>query len=214
MSELKLNLGAGRTYLPGFCNLDLVPWADVRIDLNSEPLPFPNDSVDCVFSYHLLEHLDRYLFALGEIHRVLRHGGRLLVGVPYVTSTEYNLVNPYHRQQFNEFSFDFFEAGKLGGSAVEEREIGFRKVFHRCHYTRAFRCLPEPLRAAGRRHLFNVVRKIDFGLLAVKPPHSTLDIPPGEARRLRDEFDDCLRERRRYAADPLAGREGEMVRSI
>ena len=104
--EIRLNVGAGETFIPGFTNVDIVPWADVTLDLNVDKLPFEDNSVDLVFTYHCLEHLDNYLFALGELHRVLKHCGRLLVGVPYVTLTQYNLVNPYHRQNFNEYSFD------------------------------------------------------------------------------------------------------------
>ena len=106
--EIKLNIGAGRTYIPGFVNVDISEKADISLDLNCERLPFDDNSVDLVFTYHLLEHLSDYLFALGEIHRVIKHGGQLLIGVPYVTSTEFNLVNPYHKQHFNEYSFDFF----------------------------------------------------------------------------------------------------------
>ena len=87
------------------------------MDLGRDKLPFENDTVDLIFSYHTLEHIPDYLFALSEIHRVLKHGGLFLVGLPYVTLTEYHLVNPYHLHNFNEFSFDFFDAKRLKGSA-------------------------------------------------------------------------------------------------
>ena len=72
----KLNIGAGVSYLPGFTNIDVSPRADLQLDLNSDRLPFDDDSIELIFSYHCLEHLDNYLFALGEIHRVLQHQGR------------------------------------------------------------------------------------------------------------------------------------------
>lgn len=93
----KLNIGAGVRFIPGFINIDMSDRADISLDLNRNRLPFDDSSVDLVFTNHTLEHLDEYLYALGEIHRVLKHGGRLLVGVPYVTLTEYNLVNPYYK---------------------------------------------------------------------------------------------------------------------
>ena len=120
MNELRLNVGAGQTFIPGFTNIDISERAEIQVDLGRESLPFETSSVDMVFSYHTLEHIDDYLFALGEVHRVLRHGGRFLLGVPYVTLTEYNLVNPYHRQNFNEYSFDFFDPARLKGTAAEE----------------------------------------------------------------------------------------------
>ena len=145
--------------------------------------------MDLVFSYHTLEHVPDYLFALGEIHRVLKHGGRLLVGLPYVTLTEYNLVNPYHKHQFSEYSFDFFDPDRLEGSAAEENEICFKRSFHRFHYTGEFKWMVKPIRTWCRRHLLNVVTKFDIGLLAVKDRGQEL---PEMKTRLRQEFDECL----------------------
>lgn len=195
---MRLNVGAGATYIPGFTNIDISPRADVELDLNRDPLPFERDSVDLVFSYHALEHLDRYLFSLGEIHRVLKHGSALLVGVPYVTLTEYNLVNPYHRQNFNEHSFDFFDPEKLKGSAVETHDILFRKVFHRFHYTDEYADAPPEERDWARRHLFNVVNRIDFGVLAIKDPAAPLPVDDSTPGRLTRAFDECLAARKPY----------------
>jgi len=195
---VQLNIGAGATYLPGFHNVDLCEQADIRLDLNHDPLPFDNDSVDLVFTYHTLEHLDRYLFALGEIHRVLKHGAPLLVGVPYVTLTEYNLVNPYHRQHFNEFSFDFFDPSRLKGSAIEPNDILLSKAFHRFDYTEDFADEPPEHLEWARRHLFNVVRKIDFGVIAIKDPARTVEVDDASRDRLIEVFDECLANRLPY----------------
>ncbi len=94
----------------GFVNIDQIRGGDLCLDLNRNRLPFEDNSADCVFSYHALEHFENYLFALGEIWRVLQHGARLLIEVPYVTLSEYNLVNPYHRQHFSEHSFAFLKS--------------------------------------------------------------------------------------------------------
>ncbi len=105
--RINLNIGASQTYIPGFTNIDISNKANISLDLSKDSLPFEDSSVDLVFSYHTLEHVPDYLFSLSEIHRVLKHGGHFLVGLPYVTLTEYNLVNPYHLHNFNEYSFDF-----------------------------------------------------------------------------------------------------------
>ncbi|MBT8254011.1 MAG: class I SAM-dependent methyltransferase [Flavobacteriaceae bacterium] len=181
-----INIGAGQTYIPGFINIDIDEKADITIDLSVDKLPFETSSVDLVFTYHTLEHIPNYLFALSEIHRVLRPGGILLVGVPYVSLTKYNLVNPYHLHNFNEHSFHFFDA--LKGSAVEKNPILFKKVFHRCHYMRIFNLIPYPLNRVCRNHFFNVVRKIDFGLVAIKDDHDSISIPKKkELKRLFKE---------------------------
>ncbi len=193
---LKLNIGAGQTHIPGFINVDISTRADISIDLGREKLPLPDDSAELIFSYHTLEHIDNYLFALGEIHRVLRHGGHFLLGVPYVTLSEYHLVNPYHRHNFNEFSFDFFDPARLKGSAAEENNLCFRKIYHEFHYLSGYRLLPRPVRDWCRRHLFNVVREIEFGLVAIKS--SDVMSPFPDPSLLRAEFSKCLQSRRAY----------------
>ena len=197
MEELKVNIGAGNTYIPSFVNIDISPRADISLNLNIDELPFEDNTVDLVFTYHTLEHLDNYLFALGEIHRVLKHRGHLLIGVPYVTLTRNHLVNPYHRQNFNEYSFDFFDIEKLKGSAVEANPILFKKVFHRFQYVGIFKMLPI-FRNLCRQLLFNVVRTIDFGLLAIKPPHRILHVNQEDEDHMRREFDECLSKRVPY----------------
>lgn len=208
-TTVKLNIGAGHTYIPGFYNIDISKNADISLDLGKDELPFENDSVDLVFSYHTLEHIPDYLFALSEIHRVLKHGGIFLVGLPYVTLTEYHLVNPYHLHNFNEYSFDFFELNKLKGSAAEENPILFTKVFHRFHYIGYFKLLPPPLKTWCRRHLLNVVRKIDFGLIAIKNPKEQL--PFTSKKELMRKFDECLRARIPYKQSDAAQTSNKIV---
>jgi predicted SAM-dependent methyltransferase len=206
---MNLNIGASQTRIDGFVNIDVAPGADLQIDLNSQSLPYPDNSVDCVFSSHTFEHFDNYIFALGEVWRVLKHGARLFVSVPYVTLTEYNLVNPYHKHHFNELSFDFFEIGKLKGSATEDNPILFTKVWHRFLYLPEFAEMPEPERTFARRHYFNVVRAIDFGLYAVKPPSIAIEVPESAAAEFQREFDRIDRMRVPVVGRRRGGREGK-----
>jgi SAM-dependent methyltransferase len=193
----RLNLGAGQTYLPDFVNIDSSQIADLNLDLGSDSLPFQTGSVDLIFSYHTLEHVPDYLFALSEIHRVLKHGAVFYLGLPYATSTQFNLVNPYHLHNFNEFSFDFFDMGKLEGSAAEHNTIHFRKVFHRFNYMGKFNRLPYGLRNWCRNHLFNVVDRIDFGLIAMR--EEQYDQPIDQSICNLEEFDRYLNARRPYS---------------
>jgi SAM-dependent methyltransferase len=194
--QKKVNIGAGMTYIPGFINVDISEKAQVTLDLSKDKLPMKDNSVDIVFSYHTLEHIPDYLHVLSEIHRVLKHGGRFLLGTPYVTLTEYHLVNPYHLHNFNEYSFDFFDNSKMKGLAEENNTILFKKIFHRYHYIGAFRIMPTFLKTWCRRHLMNVVRKIDFGLIAIKDSNQSLDVHG--IQDLISEFDECLNSRRAY----------------
>lgn len=191
----RLNIGAGISKIPNFINVDISERADVIIDIGSQPLPFETSSIDLIFSYHTLEHIPNYLYALSEIYRVLRNGGIFLVGLPYVTLTEYHLVNPYHLHDFNEYSFDFFDPKKLKGSAAEKSDVRFYKIFHRFNYMKPFAKFPDFIRSWCRRHLLNVVKNIDFGLVAVKTGGIIPDCKPSE---LILAFDDCLNSRVQY----------------
>ena len=192
----KLHIGCGKTVVPGFVNIDIIRGCDLQLDLNTDRLPFPDNSVDCVFSYHSLEHFDNYFFVMGEIWRVLRHSGTFLLQVPYLTLTEYNLVNPYHKRYFNEFSFDFFDPERLQGSANEDVPITFKRAWHRYHYMPGFGRVPEPLRTFCRRHFYNVVNSIDFGLYAIKPSSDPFVPPRDSAKTLAVQFDQIVSSRR------------------
>ncbi len=57
------------------------PLALLRADIRE--LPFPSDSFDVVYTMGTIEHIDEYPQSLREIQRVLRPGGRAIVGVPH-----------------------------------------------------------------------------------------------------------------------------------
>jgi SAM-dependent methyltransferase len=196
-----LNLGAAKTYIPGFVNIDIHPRAELSLDLGVDRLPFPDDSVGTVVSHHTLEHVPDYLFALGEIHRVLAHDGELLLSLPYATLTEYHLINPYHRHNFTERSFDFFDPALLKGSAAEDGPVAFRRACVRFSYIGWYGMAPRPVRVWARRHLFNVVRQFDIALVAIKDPERPVDVSPARARALEARIVELKRRRTNY---PLA----------
>lgn len=59
------------------------PDADVELDLDVDGLrTFADGSFDAVIASHMIEHLANPIAALGEMHRVLRPGGKLVLVVP------------------------------------------------------------------------------------------------------------------------------------
>lgn len=81
---LKLHLGCGANYKPGWVNIDLAPPADLCLDLR-EDLPFADGSAAIVYSEHVFEHLAYprdAMHLLRESLRVLEPGCRFSVGVP------------------------------------------------------------------------------------------------------------------------------------
>jgi SAM-dependent methyltransferase len=61
------------------------------VDITSKPLPFGDGEFDAIVMAEVLEHLYDTDAALGEIHRILRPGGRLFVSTPNLASW-YNRV--------------------------------------------------------------------------------------------------------------------------
>src|SRR6267143_1760416 len=53
----------------------------LRVDAN-DPLPFPDEVFDLVWCTEVIEHVVDPAFTLGEINRVLKPGGRLLLSTP------------------------------------------------------------------------------------------------------------------------------------
>ena len=93
---MKLHLGCGKTYIPGFVHVDLneYPHIDVISDVRYLSM-FDDDSVDLVYASHVLEHFGRHETEsiLQEWYRVLKSGGVLRVAVPDFEA----VIKAYHR---------------------------------------------------------------------------------------------------------------------
>jgi predicted SAM-dependent methyltransferase len=80
-----LHVGCGPKYLPGFLNIDANPFAKIDLWLDVRcGLPFPNESVDSVYSTHMIEHFypDELQKLLAECLRVLKPGAGIRLIVP------------------------------------------------------------------------------------------------------------------------------------
>lgn len=96
----KLNLGSGTKRIPGFMNLDLDPGCepDIVIDLEREPLPFSDNSVDEIICWHVLEHIgDGFIPLMKEIYRVCTSGAWIDISVPHPRHDHF-LGDPTHRR--------------------------------------------------------------------------------------------------------------------
>lgn len=78
-------------------------------------LPFPDGSFDVVVSYETIEHVDGEIQAdfLGEIRRVLRAGGLLIMSTPNkaVYTDRVKGENPYHVKEFYVQEYETFLRG-------------------------------------------------------------------------------------------------------
>ena len=112
-----LNLGCGRKAREDAINVDLVPGehTDVVHDLDVLPWPFENDQFSEVLAFDVIEHLDRLVPVMEEIHRVMKPGGVVRITVPHFSSSN-AFTDITHRHYFGRFSFDYFTG---------ENEFGF-----------------------------------------------------------------------------------------
>jgi predicted SAM-dependent methyltransferase len=78
-----LNLGGGNVLFDRWLTADVVPRADVYMNV-TQPLPLPDASVDVVYSEEVIEHipLERGRAMLRECLRVLKPGGWLRLTTP------------------------------------------------------------------------------------------------------------------------------------
>jgi predicted SAM-dependent methyltransferase len=82
---MKLHLGCGKRYIPGYVHIDAVDFPHVDHVTSIDNLSFiGDDTVDVIYNCHVLEHFKRRDVprVLSEWHRVLRPGGTLRISVP------------------------------------------------------------------------------------------------------------------------------------
>jgi len=107
--DLKLHLGCGWKHVDGYVNVDL--WitdaTDIICDITD--LPWPDNSVSIIESYHVIEHIShrKNKETLSDWFRVLKNGGKLILECPnfdkvieeYLEGNEERLLNIFGRQR-------------------------------------------------------------------------------------------------------------------
>lgn len=144
MSNVKLHWGCGSRILDGWVNIDGFPakGIDFMMDLRGQ-LPFRDNSVQYIFTEHVLEHLteDHGAGVLQEFYRVLQPGGTARIIVPSLRS---------FCEHYLQGDQDYFES--TGTAQAEDLPSDglnslFYNHFHRCMYDYAR--LDRALRRAG-----------------------------------------------------------------
>jgi len=105
MAPLQIDIGSGHAKRPGFIGIDKEASADVDhvVDVEREPLPFADRSVEIIFSAHCFEHLADQALVFHEISRVAVNGARLQIWTPYTWTDEAFIYT--HRTFFNELHY-------------------------------------------------------------------------------------------------------------
>ena len=121
MQVTRIELGCGSNRRQGFYGIDVRPSAstDLVLDVERQPLPFPDDSIDYVYSSHMFEHLEASgspIQTLKEIVRVCHNGATVEIWTPYGKSNDGLALG--HRNFYTEthwkhicFEYDGFYLG-------------------------------------------------------------------------------------------------------
>jgi len=84
--KVKLHLGCGKVFIPGFIHIDIADFEhiDYQEPINDLSFTFKPNSVDYIYCCHALEYFDRQEAeeALKEWYRVLKKGSLLRLAVP------------------------------------------------------------------------------------------------------------------------------------
>jgi SAM-dependent methyltransferase len=111
-----LDAGAGgRRLLPDVVTLDATPGPEVDVVGDVHHLPFDDASFDGVICSAVLEHVRDPWQVVRELYRVLKPGGLVQIGVPF--------LYPYHRDPVDYWRFTL-EGLKLLCAHFEEIESG------------------------------------------------------------------------------------------
>lgn len=84
---------------------------NVNFQLDLQNLSFNDNTFDCVFASHVLEHIKNDEKAISEIHRILKPNGIAILPVPIVANKtiEYPEPNPYEEYHVRSPGYDYFD---------------------------------------------------------------------------------------------------------
>jgi SAM-dependent methyltransferase len=124
-----LDLGCGPyAKKEGSVGLDIrpAPPVDVVHDLNVFPYPFDDDEFDWVEMSQVLEHVDRPLAVMNEVHRIAKDGATIRITTPHYTSY-YSYGDLEHFHHFGYMSFLGLTA--TGLFTIERKKLHFADIY-------------------------------------------------------------------------------------
>ena len=113
LAKSKINLGCGNNTEEGWINIDMsptIPNIDICMDLETEKLPIPDNSIDEIKAIHVLEHISNLKLVLTECSRVLKPGGEFTIIVPAYSSLG-SFQDPTHVRFFTDNTFKYYLTG-------------------------------------------------------------------------------------------------------
>lgn len=167
-----IDLGAGPQKYPGSFGLDILLREGVDVICNLEHgIPIRSETVDFIFSAHVVEHIRNFIPLMEEIYRICKPGAEVWISVPYFASrAAFN--DPTHVNYFTEVTWQYFEPPTYGiktNFRIESIVFATRRPF--CWF-------PEYIQKRFfRRYFWNVCEGMTVTLRAVKETERMADDP-------------------------------------
>jgi MoaA/NifB/PqqE/SkfB family radical SAM enzyme/predicted SAM-dependent methyltransferase len=157
----KVNLCSGPRRLEGYLNIDVVPGADMQVDLERQLLPLADNSVDALVCMSAINYFSRSraLEITRDVHRVLKPGGIARFGSQDLRI----LAEKYLQRDHNFYSEKLPDGrdrfpGKTIADKFNEFFYGFRSGDKHCKYVYDLESLMEVFFEAG----FTVVEPMHY----------------------------------------------------
>ncbi len=123
-----LDVGCGASKREGAVGLDIVLGSKVDVvhELHAPRCPFAAAEFAAVAMLHVIEHVDRPLAVMREIHRISKAGAKVKVVTPHYTSF-YSYGDMTHSHHFGYITFKWLEG--TGLFRIERKKIHFRDIY-------------------------------------------------------------------------------------
>ena len=106
---MRLDLGCGANKRKGFTGIDIEDYSHlypkgefIQNDLN-KGIPFTDNSVDEIYSYHFLEHIDDFQSMMKEIYRICKNRAIVVIYTPHRSV----FGDEEDKRPFNYYSFTY-----------------------------------------------------------------------------------------------------------
>lgn len=130
---VKVDLGCGMRKPEGFIGVDVFsgPNVDIVADLN-QPFPFPDNSVDFIRAYDVIEHIKLPIHTMNELWRIGKPGALVDIQVPS-TDGRGAFQDPTHISFWNANSFKYY-CTEYPEYIALCRTYGFKGLFEIVNY--------------------------------------------------------------------------------
>ncbi len=114
-------------------DLDNFPNVEFR-QCSVPPIPFEDNTFDCVISFQVIEHIECDDLFVKEVHRVLKRGGCFIVSTPNIKMSLTR--NPWHVREYTSAEFSELLKATFTGAMEELGVVGSEKIMEYYEHNR------------------------------------------------------------------------------